>query len=238
MKRDINIENNGLLYENWTGQFETFSHMEFSCAVPQVLFLISTLKANGAPNLCFHSWSCFGGDAGGYFAVMQNIAHSSHTYENIIRDGEFCINFISPEYYPNCIATIQANNEFDNEFDSGHFTAEKCITIKPPRIKEAFMVMECKLACNVDLSRQGINSMIIGRVTHAAAEEKYLEGLDKRYGSEGFMFNIHEPADYATGELDDTYAASLNVLGSYVEMKDKPFGEKKDIEKKSNPFLL
>lgn len=219
------MESAELLYENWPGQFDSFSHMEFACAIPQVLFLISTRKENGKPNLCFHSWSCFGGDAGGYFAVMQNVAHLSHTYQNIVREGEFCINFVSADYYPNCIATITGNSNESNEFEEGHFTVEPARTVKAPRVKESFMTLECQLACNVDLSRKGINSMIIGRVLHAAIEQTYIEGVDKRYGKQGFMFNIHEPADYATGQLDDTHLASLEVLGSYVEYKNKPFAE-------------
>ncbi len=225
MKREIGMESAELLYENWPGQFDSFSHMEFACAIPQVLFLISTRKENGQPNLCFHSWSSFGGDAGGYFAVMQNVAHLSHTYQNIVREGEFCINFVSADYYPNCIATITGNSNESNEFEEGHFTVEPARTVKAPRVKESFMTLECQLACNVDLSRKGINSMIIGRVLHAAIEQKYIEGVDKRYGKQGFMFNIHEPADYATGQLDDTHLASLEVLGSYVEYKNKPFAE-------------
>lgn len=224
MKREISMESAELLYENWPGQFDSFSHMEFACSIPQVLFLISTMKDNGQPNLCFHSWSCFGGDAGGYFAVMQNVSHTSHTYENIVRDGEFCINFISPEYYPNAIATIVGNSNLANEFETGHFTVEKAQTVKVPRIRQSFMTLECQLACNVDLSRKGINSMIIGRVLHASIDEKYIEGMDQRYGKQGFMFNIHEPADFATGQLEDTHVASLDVLGSYMEYKNKPFG--------------
>ena len=225
MKREISMESAELLYENWSGQFNTFSHMEFACSIPQSLFLISTLKENGQPNLCFHSWSCFGGDEGGYFAVMQNGSHSSHTYENIVRENEFCINFVSADYYSNCIATITHNSANDDEFAAGHFTAEKSAKIKTPRVREAFMTLECQLACNVDLTRKGINSMIIGRVLHASVDEKYIEGVDLRYGKKGFMFNIHEPADYATGQLDDTYVATLEVLGSYPELKNKPFGE-------------
>lgn len=216
------METAELLYENWQGQFDTFSHMEFACAIPQSLFLISTLKEDGLPNLCFHSWSCFGGDEGGYFAVMQNVSHTSHTYENIVRDSEFCINFVSAEYYPNCIATIVDNANDSNEFETGHFTPEKSVRIKVPHIKEAFLSLECQLACNVDLSRKGICSMIIGRVLHASIDEKYIEGVDLRYGKQGFMFNIHEPADFATGQLQDTHVAALEVLGSYPEMKNKP----------------
>ena len=87
------------------------------------------------------------------------------------------------------------------------------------------MTLECQLACNVDLTRKGISSMIIGRVLHASVDEKYIEGVDKRYGKEGFMFNIHEPADFATGQLMDTHVAALEVLGSYPEYKNRPFGE-------------
>lgn len=224
MKREIGMDSAELLYENWPGQFDSFSHMEFACSIPQVLFLISTVKPNGKPNLCFHSWSSFGGDAGGYFAVMQNVAHITHTYQNIVREGEFCINFVSADYYSNCIATIINNSIIDDEFEAGNFTLEKSLKIKTPRVKQSFMSLECQLACNVDLSRMGINSMIIGRVVNAAIEEKYIEGVDKRYGKEGFMFNIHEPADYATGQLNDTHVASLEVLGSYAEMKNNPLG--------------
>lgn len=225
MKREISMETAELLYENWPGQFDTFSHMEFACAIPQSLFLISTLKETGQPNLCFHSWSCFGGDEGGYFAVMQNVSHTSHTYENIVREGEFCINFVSADYYSNCIATITENSNEANEFEAGHFTPEKAVKVKAPRIRQAFMTLECQLACNVDLTRKGISSMIIGRVLHASVDEKYIEGVDKRYGKEGFMFNIHEPADFATGQLMDTHVAALEVLGSYPEYKNRPFGE-------------
>lgn len=223
MKREIGMEAAELLYENWPGQFDSFSHFEFACSIPQVLFLISTVKPNGKPNLCFHSWSSFGGDAGGYFAVMQNIAHATHTYQNIVREGEFCINFVSADYYSNCIATITNNSLMDDEFEAGNFTLEKSLKINTPRVKESFMTLECQLACNVDLSRKNINSMIIGRVVNVGVEETYIEGMDKRFGRHGFMYNIHEPADYATGQLHDTHMASLEVRGSYAELKNKPF---------------
>ena len=224
MKRELDRDSAKLLYENWPGQFDAFSHMEFACSIPQILFLISTRKQNGKPNLCFHSWSCFGGDDGGYFAVMQNVAHISHTYENIVRDGEFCINFISADYYSNAIATITGNGNECDEFEEGHFTPEPARIVRVPRVKESFMTLECQLACNVDLSRKGLNSMIIGRVLHAAVEEDYIAGVDKRYGPQGFLFNIHEPADFATGQLEDTHLASLEIRGSYLECKNKPFG--------------
>ena len=43
-------------------EFDLFSHLETTSAIPSVLFAITTWKANGEPNVCFHAWSCFHGD--------------------------------------------------------------------------------------------------------------------------------------------------------------------------------
>lgn len=43
-------------------EFELFSHLETTSAIPTVLFAITTWKENGKPNVCFHAWSCFHGD--------------------------------------------------------------------------------------------------------------------------------------------------------------------------------
>ena len=51
-------------------EFQLFSHLETTAAVPQVLFAITTWKENSKPNVCFHSWSCFHGDKTAFFAVM------------------------------------------------------------------------------------------------------------------------------------------------------------------------
>ena len=35
---------------------------------------------------------------------------------------------------------------------------------------------------------------------HIAAQEAYAEGIDAKYGDDGFMFNLHAPKNLITGE--------------------------------------
>lgn len=217
MKRELSNEQNGLVYEQWQGQFEAFSHLEYLCGIPQALFMITTRKANGAPNACFHSWSCFSGDAGGYFAIISGLGKQSHTYLNILREKQFCVNFLSYSYYDNCLETIRRNSIADNEIVAGGFTEEAGHTVSAPRIGESFLILECELDRVTDLSGKDLSALVIGRVTHVAMDEKYMEGIDRKYSKDGFMFNINAPVDFATGYCDNDAAGHLEVFGSKEE---------------------
>lgn len=201
--------------EFWPGQYDVFSHYEYACSIPHVLFAISTLKQNGKPNICFHSWSCFWGDKNGFFAILSGISNYSHTYSNIMRTGEFCINFLSKQYFDGLMKTIAHNNEETDEFEAGGFTPEEAKTIGSPRIKESFLALECKTVNTYDISGAGTSSLIIGKVLHAAAEEGYTNGIDKRYYAEGFMYNIHSPQNLSTGEENDSAVATLKIEKVY-----------------------
>lgn len=202
MKREMTYGQNGLVYEQWQGQFDAFAPFEFICGIPQPLFMITTYKDNGLANACFHSWSCFSGDAGGYYAILSALGRQSHTYRDIMRDRVFCVNFLSHEYYGNCMETIRHNSLAENEIAAGGFTLEECREIACPKIKESFLTLECKLEHDVDLSRRNIVSLIIGRVTHISMDEDYMVGVDRKYSEKGFMFNINSPVDFATGKCD------------------------------------
>ena len=144
-------------------EFDLFSHLETTSAIPSVLFAITTWKANGEPNVCFHAWSCFHGDKTAFFAVMGGLYQKTHTYANIMRDKCFCINFLPIRYYDQLIATINQNDETD-EFQVGNFTLEHAETIHAPMIKEAFLNMECNLKEVMDLSGAKINDMVVGQI--------------------------------------------------------------------------
>jgi flavin reductase (DIM6/NTAB) family NADH-FMN oxidoreductase RutF len=197
--------------EYWPGQYKIFSHYEYVAGVPSVLFMITTLKDNGKPNACFHAWSAFSGDCGGYFAVMPGLMQHTHTYKNILRDKEFCINFLRPEYYDACGETIKQNGDDVDELAVVGFTAEPSKVIRPPRIREAFMVYECTLESHTDLSGAGVGAMIVGRVKHAAVDEKHI-GVDAMCSQNGFMLNIHSPKDPKTGEGKQSAIAKLELI--------------------------
>ena len=71
MKYEFGAEKPEQFRQYWPGQYDFFSYMEYACAIPQPLFAITTRKADGKPNINFHSWSCFQGDKGGFFRMMR-----------------------------------------------------------------------------------------------------------------------------------------------------------------------
>jgi flavin reductase (DIM6/NTAB) family NADH-FMN oxidoreductase RutF len=144
---------------------------------------------------------------------MTPILMHSHTYQNILRDKEFCINFINTSYYDACYQTVFKNNEDCDEFAAGGFTFEAANQIAVPRIKEAFMSLECRLKSESDLSGKGKQSLMIGEVLSAAVEEDYINGAEKKYGPEGFMYYGYAMKDFLnSGDEGERKVATLNVL--------------------------
>jgi len=197
--------------EKWPGEFEVFSHYELTLGIPHSLFLITTIKENGKPNACFQSWSSFCGDSGGYFALTP-LLQKTHTYHNILRTKEFCVNFLSAQFFDACYQTVFNNAEDTDEIDVAGFTPEPGHCIHVPRIREAFLTLECVFDSQVDLSRKGISALIIGKVVWAAMEGDYLNGSAKKYGPDGFMYYLYELKDFATSDQGERKVASLNVL--------------------------
>jgi flavin reductase (DIM6/NTAB) family NADH-FMN oxidoreductase RutF len=211
MKIEIGEARPGYFKEYWPLQYEIFSHFEFAAGIPHVLFAIATVKENGKPNICLSSWSAFTGSGGGYFAVLGGVMKRSHTYANILRTGEFTVNFLSKDYYDGLTKTIEHNEPDADEFSEGGFTPEDAASVSAPRIKEAFLSLECTLEKADDLP-DGSLPLIIGRVRHLAMQEAYAGSFGAKYGEDGFMFNIHSPADLKTGENNISALSACRIV--------------------------
>lgn len=215
MKFEATEQKPACLQEEWPGQYELFHWFEFVCGIPHPLFMLSTCKENGQPNACLHSWSSFVSDGGGFYAVMPGLLRRTHTYQNILRTKEFCVNFLREDYFTQCQQTI-ANNDFEiDEFAVGGFTPEPAKTIRVPRIKESFLSLECSLVTEQDLSQQGLSALIIGKVQAIALEARYSEDVDARYGRDGFMFNIHQPQNPLNGQGNLSAVGVIEIVKKY-----------------------
>lgn len=211
MKIEIGEKKPANLKEYWPGQYRFFSHLEYAAGIPQLLFAITSLKQNCKGNVNFHAWGCFQGDEGGYFAILPGICQHTHTYANLKRTGEFCVNFLSMRYYDNLSRTIRHNELNDDEFAVAGLTPEVAKTVSAPRIRESFLCLECRLQSLDDLSNRGITAMAVGRVLNIAVEEEFAHEIDGKYADDGFMLNIHAPKDLVTGEGNTTGVATLRV---------------------------
>ena len=85
--------------EQWPGQCEVFSHLEYACGIPSILYAVTTYKENGLGNVCCGAWASFPGDGGGFYALVP-LPASTHTLANIRRTGEFCVNFLPVRHLP------------------------------------------------------------------------------------------------------------------------------------------
>ena len=109
MKREISVERPSHLKAAWPGKYKAFSWLEYAVNIPYPVFIITTLKENGRANACLHSWGCFGGDEKGYYSILTML-RSYHTYANIVRSGDWCINFPSADQQEQSMKTIECNN--------------------------------------------------------------------------------------------------------------------------------
>ncbi|TWH49449.1 flavin reductase family protein [Sporomusa sp. KB1] len=212
MKLEILTQKPDFFQEEWPGHYDIFHWFEFVCGIPHPLFLLTTYKDNGQPNACLHSWSSFSGDGGGFYAVMPGILQRSHTYQNILRTKEFCVNFLSSDYLEMCQKTVINNDAETDEFAAGGFTLEPSKTINTPRIKESFLSLECSLELEKDLSQMGISALIIGKVGAIALDESFTGNAFKRYGQDGFMFNIHQPKNPLNAEGNRSGIGVIEVI--------------------------
>ena len=173
MKHEIGATKPENLKEEWPGQWNVFSHYEQMCCVPGALYVVTTKKASGKINAGWFSSPSFHGDGGGHFALLPGIMQSTHTYQNILREKEFAVNFLSSDYDTHCRKLTVSSGYDDDELETAGLTAEASKEIATPRIKEAFLSFECKLESVTDLSGKGMNVLIIGRVVNAGVDEFY-----------------------------------------------------------------
>lgn len=199
---------------SWPGEFEGFSHFEFAAGIPQVICAITTRKANGLPNVCLHAWNAFSGPAGAFMCLLPGLCEYYHTVENLRREPAFCVNFLSRQHMAALHKTITENAPDVDELAVAGLHAEKAAKVAAPRIAEAFLTLECALE-SLGPCESESSLMAMGRVLHAAAAEGYMNGIDKRYGPEGFVFNIHAPRDAETGDRAPYGYGTLRVDETY-----------------------
>ncbi|QUI24193.1 flavin reductase [Vallitalea pronyensis] len=200
----MNYEHNknkpDIITEDWPNQYTILPWMSYLTSIPHVIFMVTTLKENGLSNAALHGWASFSGEGNNYYIIMPVMKHS-HTYQNIKRDNEFCVNFLSSNYVDLCKETIAKNAHDIDELTSVGFTPEKSKVIKAPRIKESFLKLECTYEWEKELCPNSINVTVCAKVNHISANESFVtSAISNRYGHDSFMFHLMAMKNPYTGE--------------------------------------
>jgi flavin reductase (DIM6/NTAB) family NADH-FMN oxidoreductase RutF len=227
MKQEISITQPEYLVEDWPGKYEIFSWLEYVVTVPNPVFIITTRKANGAPNANLHAWGLLVGEQDNYSSLLT-LLDNTHTFENILREGEWCLCFPSFQYYQQCFETIRLNQPDNDEITDSGFTVEEAQTVHAPRIAECMINMECRLAWHHPLYENSRWHLFAGRILHVAVDESVMvPDPVERMRTMALMYNIRSTVHPMTGQQ-----YGPNTLGLLSRVEDI-FGKQEHLDTSS-----
>ncbi len=148
--------------------------------VPRPIAWVSTIGAQGALNLA--PFSFFTGIAAEPMSVCFAPVNNRHgaekdTLVNIRQTGEFVVNSVSEENAARMNETSAEYPHGVSEFEKAGLTPVPSAAVKPPRVKESPIQMECRLLQIVTLSSGPLGGhLVIGEVVHFHAAEPPWDG--------------------------------------------------------------
>jgi flavin reductase (DIM6/NTAB) family NADH-FMN oxidoreductase RutF len=215
MKQEINITQPEYLIEDWPGKYDVFSWLEYIVTIPNPIFFITTRKPNGAPNANLSSWGFLIGEKGNYSSIIA-LLNNSHTYSNILREGEWCVCFPSYQYCRQCFETIRLNAQDNDEITESGFTVELPRRVQAPRIAECSINLECSLEWHRPLYENSRWHLFAGRVLHLAMDESVMvPNPVERMRIMELMYNVRSTVHPMTGEQ-----YGPNTLGLLSRVED------------------
>ena len=150
--------------------------------VPRPIAFVSTLSADGVRNLA--PFSFFTGISANppviCFSPMVRGSDSGQkdTLKNIRETREFVVNVVSGEFAERMnVCSGEYPPEVD-EFELSGLTPVPSICVKPPRVKESHIQMECRLFQIVDVSRKPLGgSIVLGEVVQFHIEDTLFDNF-------------------------------------------------------------
>ncbi len=218
MKREFGIDEPDCLVEDWPGKYDAFSWLEYAVTVPNPTFILTTRKGNGAPNANLWSWGMLTGDRGNYSSLLSLLDHT-HSYANILREREWCVNFPTLDQYPHCFRTIHCNGPDNDEITDSGFTVEEAKVVGVPRIAESLISLECRLEWERPLCQVSSWHVFCGRVVHVAIDDICMSPDPVgRVDAMRLFYNVRSTVDPMTGQQygPNTHGL-LRVVKSSVE---------------------
>jgi flavin reductase (DIM6/NTAB) family NADH-FMN oxidoreductase RutF len=184
----------------WPGQSEIFSWLDYLITVPRPISIITTCKENGAPNACPDAWGTLIGGGNQYSSLIAVYLHY-HTYANLLREKEWCINFPDATLEAKWDETIRSNGLESDEITEAGFTVEPSQTIKAPRIADCPVNLECRLEWERPLYEGSNLHLFCGRVTALAMEESLANcGTEERLRALNLLFHVQGQLNPLSGE--------------------------------------
>lgn len=154
-------------YPSQIGQRATYKLLS-GAVIPRPIGWISSISPQGIPNLApFSFFNAVGDDPPHVvFSTVRTGNVNKDTLNNVLATGEFVVNMVTEELVEKANQTSATVPPEVDEFKLAGLTAAPSIVVKPPRVKESPIQMECKLVHHYALegSQNGGAVLMVGRV--------------------------------------------------------------------------
>lgn len=148
-------------------------YLLMSSVTPRPIAWISTLSRDGVPNLAPFSFynAVTSKPPLISVAVSRRRRKRKDTADNASSTGEFVVNVVTTRHLDAMVTTSGDFPPEIDEFEQAGVTAAPCQVVRPPRVAEAPIAMECRTREIFEVS-PGIVDLVIGEVVlfHVADE--------------------------------------------------------------------
>jgi flavin reductase (DIM6/NTAB) family NADH-FMN oxidoreductase RutF len=173
--------------------------------VPRPIALVTTRDEKGVPNAApFSFFNCFSHDPAIVALGMELRAEGGlkDTVRIIRATREFVVNLVSEEIAERMNICAVDFPEGMNELTEADLTAVPASVVKPPRIKESPVNMECKLIEELRFGEDGKRSIVLGEV---------------------LRFHIHDEVLTPRGHIDLNQMKPVGRLAGsgYIRLSDR-----------------
>jgi len=132
---------------------------------PRIVVLVTTVDEKGRINAA--PFSFCGPVSFDPPMLWIGVRSFQHTYQNIKKTGEFVVNIVSEDFAQKAIYCEKNYPYGVNELEKEGLNWYESDIVKPPRVKEAKVHLECKFVKEIET---GDHIMIIGEIVSADAE--------------------------------------------------------------------
>ena len=136
--------------------------------IPRPIGWISSISEEGIANLAPFSYFNAVGDDPPHvmFSAGRGANSNKDTLNNVLATKQFVVNMVTEELVEQMNSTAQGIPPHESEFDLANLTPIPSQKIKPPRVKESPIAMECELVHHYTLedNKFGGSTILVGRV--------------------------------------------------------------------------
>ena len=147
-----------------------------SCIAPRPIAFVTTLSRDGVTNLA--PFSFFNGVTSDPPVISIAVAtkrdgSKKDTWRNAEETGEFVVNIVVPELMDGVIVGARELPHNVSELDLSGLRTLPSARVKPPRLADSPVNLECTLLKVVEVEETGL---ILGRVVMVHAKDEVLDG--------------------------------------------------------------